>query len=202
MIYHSIADIYAANDTVRRQLAARLENLSEAQQTFRPAEGAWSIAEIVDHLSKIEQQMVQLIAMLLKKSEGARGTAVTTETARDGDAAPEAATQSAPVFRPFSLDAFVEQVRDEKMTAPELVRPSGNVPLAEALANLRRTRAAIEDLRPRLESADLGAATYPHPFFGNFNSAQWLAFIGLHEGRHLRQIENLMAAPGFGKSEG
>jgi hypothetical protein len=193
--YQSIADIYAANDAVRRQLAERVENLSEAQQTFRPTDGAWSIAEIIDHLSKLEQQMVQLIGMLLKKSEGAAAVSATA-----GDDAP-VADASAPGFRPFSLDIFVEQIKDEKLVAPEQVRPGGNVTLADALAGLRRARAAIEGFRPRFEAAtDLDAATYPHPYFGAFNSAQWLAFIGLHEGRHLRQIENLMAAPGFGKS--
>jgi len=195
LIYQSIADIYAANDTVRRQLAARVENLNEAQQTFRPAVGAWSIAEIVDHLSKTEHQMVQLIGMLLKKSEGAAAAATTTAS---DDEQPAPASS----FQPFSLDAFAEQIKDEKLTAPEQIRPSDSVPLAEALANLRRTRAAIEDLRPRLEAANLGTSrTYPHPYFGEFNPAQWLAFIGLHEERHLRQIENLMAAPEYGKSE-
>jgi hypothetical protein len=218
LIYQSIADIYAANDTVRRRLTERVENLTEAQQTFRPAEGVWSIAEIIDHLSITEQNMVQLIGMLLKKSEG--GTAAATDPATDPatDAATGAATgtgksadgvdsgearigAAAQPFQPFSLDNFIAQVEDVKLTAPERVRPGGNVALADALDALRRTRAALEDLRPRLESADLGAATYPHPAFGEFNSAQWLAFIGLHEGRHLRQIENLMAAPDFGNNE-
>ncbi len=197
MIYHSIADIYAANETVRQKLAARVENLSEAQQSFRPGESAWSIAEIVDHLSVTEQNMVQLIGMLLKKSESA------TAAANAGDAA-VAGTQtgaSAPSFRPFSLDSFIEQVRDVKLNAPEQVRPGSGVTLADALAKLERTRAAIEAMRPRLEAADHGAATYPHPAFGEFNAAQWLAFIGLHESRHLRQIENLMAAPEFRQSE-
>jgi hypothetical protein len=201
LIYQSIADIYAANDTVRRQLTERVENLSEAQQTFRPAEGAWSIAEIIDHLSITEQNMAQLIGMLLKKSEGNVAAAINAGNGSSSDAAAHTAA-SAPPFQPFSLDHYIEQVKDVKLTAPERVRPGGNITLAEALANLARTRAAIEDLRPRLESADLGAATYPHPAFGEFNSAQWLAFIGLHEGRHLRQIENLMAAPEFGRSEG
>ncbi|HEX8456198.1 MAG TPA: DinB family protein [Pyrinomonadaceae bacterium] len=201
MTYQSIADIYAANERVRRKLTERVENLSEAQQRFRPADNAWSIAEIIEHLAMLEHQMVQLIGMLLKKSEGASAAATTATT--DGDGATEAAASNAPGFQPFSLDSFIERVRDEKLTAPEQVRPSGGVSLAEGLVNLRRTRAALEDLRPRLESAtNLGAATYAHPAFGEFNSAQWLAFIGLHEGRHLRQIENLMAAPGFTQGEG
>jgi hypothetical protein len=209
LIYQSIADIYAANDTVRRRLTERVENLSEAQQTFRPAEDAWSIAEIMDHLSIIERNMVQLIGRLLKKSEGA-----TSEiNAGDGDEGDEGDegdksdvdvqnAAGAPPFRPFSLDSYVEQIRDVKLTAPERVRPGGSVTLADALAALGRTRAEIEAMRPRLEAADLGAATYPHPAFGELNTAQWLAFIGEHEARHLRQIENLMAASGFERSEG
>jgi hypothetical protein len=197
LIYHSIADIYAANETVRQKLAARVENLSEAQQSFRPGEGAWSIAEIVDHLSITEQNMVQLIGMLLKKSESATAAA----NAGDG-AAGEQTSASAPPFRPFSLDSFIEQVKDVKLNAPEQVRPGSGVTLADALVKLERTRAAIEAMRPRLEAANHGASTYPHPAFGEFNAAQWLAFIGLHESRHLRQIENLMAAPLFRQSEG
>lgn len=199
MIYQSIADIYAANDTVRRQLIARIENLSAAQQTFRPAEGAWSIAEIIDHLAFTERNMVQLIGRLLKKSKGTVAAAIDAgDGDHDGDAQIAA---SAPPFQPFSLDNYIEQVKDVKLNAPEQVRPSSNATLADALANLERTRADIEAMRTLLETVDLGAATYPHPAFGEFNSAQWLAFIGFHEGRHLRQIENLMAAPEFGQSE-
>ncbi|HEX9918472.1 MAG TPA: DinB family protein [Pyrinomonadaceae bacterium] len=198
MIYHSIADIYAANETVRRELSARVENLSEAQQTFRPAEGAWSVAEIIDHLSITEQNMVQLIGMLLKKCEGAAAASNAGDGGDVGDA--RTASAGALPFQPFTLDNFLEQVREVKLTAPERVRPGGNVSLAEALANLQRTRAAIDAMRPRLEAAELGAATYPHPAFGEFNTAQWLAFIGHHESRHLRQIEKLMAAPEFAQS--
>jgi hypothetical protein len=201
LIYQSIADIYAANDTVRRQLHARLENLSEAQQTFRPAADAWSIAEIIDHLSITEQDLTRLIGMLLKKSEGAPAAAEVNAGDGHGDASGDAPTAAtAPGFQPFSLDDFFEQVRDVKLTAPERVRPNAQVTLAEALAKLQGTRDAVEAMRPRIEAANLNAATYPHPAFGELNAAQWLAFIGQHESRHLRQIDNLMAAPGFNQS--
>jgi hypothetical protein len=96
-------------------------------------------------------------------------------------------------FRPFSLDEQVEQARTRKFVAPEEVRPSGAVSLADSLARLRKSRAALEALRPRIERADLSAATYPHPSFGPLNLYQWLAFIGIHEQRHLDQIERLLA---------
>ena len=40
---------------------------------------------------------------------------------------------------------------------------------------------------------------YPHPTFGPLNLYQWLAFVGIHQSRHRRQIEaakeTLNAAP-------
>ncbi|HYP00427.1 MAG TPA: DinB family protein [Pyrinomonadaceae bacterium] len=204
MIYQSIADIYAANDTVRRQLAARVETLSDAQQTFRPAPDAWSIAEIMEHLSIIEQSMVRLIGMLLNKAESAPAGSSSAQASHDAHAA-DANNNNATVarpFKPFSLDAYVDAIKDKKLDAPEQVRPGGQVALADSLANLQRSRAAVEGFRPRLEAADLSVATYPHPAFGELDAAQWLAFIGHHEGRHLRQIERLMEAPEFAGKNG
>lgn len=197
MIYQSISDIYDANATVRRQITARVETLSEAQQTLHPTEGSWSVAEIVEHLSITEQNMVRLIGMLLNKAESAPAE---TSSAPTGDAAHNAADTNAPAtraFKPFSLDHLVETIRDKKLTAPEQVRPGGQVALADSLASLERTRAAVESFRPRLEAANLDTATYPHPAFGELNAYEWLAFIGHHEARHLRQIESLLTAPEF-----
>ena len=199
MNYESFADIYAANEAVRRKLYARVENLSDAQQTFRPADDAWSIAEIMEHLSIIENNMVKLIGMLLAKTESAAAAANAGAGAQNAGAGASAAGGAAPprAFQPFSMDALADTVKDKKLEAPERVRPGGQVALADSLAALRETRATIESLRPRLEAADLSVAAYPHPVWGDLNLAQWLAFIGLHEGRHLAQIKRLMEAPGF-----
>lgn len=203
MIYQSISDIYAANETVRRQITARVETLNDAQQTLRPTEGCWSVAEIVEHLSITEQNMVRLIGMLLNKAESASAENSSAPATDDEQAASAAPTDDAArPFKPFSMDALVEMIRDKKLTAPEQVRPGGQIALADSLANLQRTRATVESFRTRLEAADLGAATYPHPFFGDLNASQWLAFIGHHEARHLRQIERLLDAPEFAPENG
>ena len=198
MNYESIESIYAANEAVRRKLYARVENLSDAQQTFRPTGDAWSIAEIMEHLSIIETNMVRLIGMLLAKTESAAANAgAGAQDAGAGTSAGDAATLTPRAFQPFSMDALIDTIKDKKLDAPEQVRPGGQMALADSLAALRATRASLESLRPRLEAADLTAAAYPHPAWGDLNIAQWLAFIGLHEGRHLAQIKRLMAAPEF-----
>ena len=185
MLYSSVADIYRANEEVRARLVARVESLDGEAQSFRPEEAAWSAAEIVEHLATIEHRLSQLAAVMVAKVEGVAAEAAGGAAAGEGAAAR---------FKPFSLDEQVERARARKFVAPEEVRPRGGVSLADSLARLRKSRAALEALRPRIERADLSAATYPHPSFGPLNLYQWLAFIGIHEQRHLDQIERLLAS--------
>ena len=66
--------------------------------------------------------------------------------------------------------------------------------LNKLLARMRQSRAGLHALRPRIEATDLASVTYPHPAFGPLNFYQWLALIGLHEERHLRQIQSVLSA--------
>jgi hypothetical protein len=180
MAYQSVAEIFETIDETRARLYKRVEGLSPAQGAFRPTPEAWSIAEIVEHLGIMEGRLSGLLNMMLKKAESA------SMQASDGQG-----------FRPFSLDQHVERSLTEKYTAPETVRPSGNVTIEDSLAGLRRSRAALHHLRPKLEALDLSSMTYPHPVFGPLDLYQWLAFIGVHEDRHLRQIESIISSPEF-----
>ena len=184
MLYSSVADIYRANDEVRARLVARVESLDDGAQNFRADEKCWTVAEIVEHLAVLERRLSQLVAMMVGKVESV--------------AAAAGAGAGGAHFKPVSLDELIEQARTQKFVAPEEVRPRGGVPAADSLARLKESRAALEALRPRIERADLAAATYPHPAFGPLNLYQWLAFIGLHEARHLNQIERLLASRGEG----
>jgi hypothetical protein len=185
MTYSSVEDIYKAIDEVRARLVARVESLDAEAQNFRADESAWTVAEIVEHLSVLEHKLTQLMTMMVGKVESVAAAA--------GGAAPGGAH-----FKPFSLDEQAARARAEKYVAPEEVRPRGGVALPDSLARLRESRAALAALRPRIERADFASATYPHPAFGPLNLYQWLAFIGLHEERHLNQIERLLAARGEG----
>ena len=39
--------------------------------------------------------------------------------------------------------------------------------------------------------------TYAHPWFGDLNAPQWLAFCAVHTRAHLLQIERIKGAPGY-----
>ena len=181
MVYESVAEIFEAMDGARQRLHARVEGLSREEEDFRPSSDAWSVAEIVEHLSLIEHQLLQLATMMLTKVESA-GLVRAGGDLRIG---------------PVSLDQFAARAAGEKFQAPESARPRGGVGVADSLAKMRRSREAFHDLRPRMEAVDLTGATYPHPFFGPLDLYHWLVMIGTHEDRHLRQIESVMQMPEF-----
>ncbi|HEV2761881.1 MAG TPA: DinB family protein [Pyrinomonadaceae bacterium] len=181
MNFHSVAEILSSIEETRSRLVARVENLSEGQQSFCPAPDAWSVADIVEHLAVSETRMSQMLGLLVGKAEG------------DGHLLPESDGEPR-LPAPVTIREHVERSLVEKYDAPEMIRPTGGVPLADSLERLRQTRAAVLALRPRIERVDGRHVRYPHPAFGPLDLYQWLAFVGVHEERHLRQIESILEA--------
>ena len=176
MDFRSVPEIYEHIDRARAHLVAAVEGLSEEQQSFRPAADRWSAAELVEHLSIVEGNVVGLLDRMLGK-------------AGESGAAPASAVFNDPV----SIEEFVERSRVVKYEAPERIRPTG-LSLADSLARLKDSRAALHALRPRVERADGRALRFPHPAWGPLDLYQWLLFVGAHEDRHLSQIEALKQA--------
>ena len=176
MSYNSVEEIYYDIDATRARLLRAVEGLDDGQHGIRPSPERWSIAEIVEHLSMVEGQVVRLFGMLLKKAESGDHTRAEGST-----------------FAPVTIDEQVEQTRVQKLTAPEQIRPTGAT-LAASLSALHDSRASLHALRPRVERVDGTAISFPHPAWGAINLYQWLAFVGAHEQRHLAQIEALKDA--------
>jgi hypothetical protein len=178
MSYYNVAQIFETIDKTREQIYNLVEGLNDEESRRRPSGDAWSVAEIIEHLSKIEGRLLQMMKMMLTKAEaaGARSSGEPVE------------------IKPFTMEKLIEAGRNEKFTAPEPLRPGGEVSLADSLEGLRGSRAELHSLRPRIEMTNLAGATYPHPMGAHLNFYEWLAFIGVHEERHLRQIERVLSA--------
>ena len=173
--YHAASEIFDEIDRTRARLFESVAALTDEQHGFRPAPERWSIAQLCDHLSIVEGNVLKVLNKVLAKAEesGARAPAA--------DAA----------FAPVSIEEFAERTRNVKLEAPEAVRPADSRPVADSLAALRDSRAALHALRPRIERLDAHALRFPHPAWGPLNLYQWLLFLGAHEARHLAQIEAL-----------
>lgn len=178
MMYTSVPQIIETIDETRERVYRRAAGLSDEQLQARQDSDAWSVAEIIEHMAIIENRLLGLFKVMLTKAESAKAEA-----------------NGSPVeMRPFSLEHFVERARREKYSAPESALPSGRETLADSLAKMRGSRAELRSLAQRIETTDLSAAVYTHPAFGPLNFYQWLAFIGIHEERHLAQIEKALAS--------
>ena len=177
MTYKDLGAIYATKNAAFEGLESGVRGLSAARAQFRPPEGAWSIAGVMEHLAIVDGQIVQLIATLLKRTEDA------------GKAAPSS-------FE-ISVEPFLERSRAEKYVTRDKFAPNGTLTLQNSLKTVREAHAQLHALRPRLDLIDLSFASFPHWIFGPLTLGQWLAFVGLHEERHMLQIQSLMGMPGF-----
>ena len=179
MIYHAIADILAANEQSQARFVAAVSNLTEAQADFRPDGNQWTIAEIVEHVSIVENNFLRLTHKLLKEAESAPKP-------------PKADLN----LGHTSLD---ENGRQDPgpFPAPERVRPQGGVRIDESLAKMDAARAGFAEIQPRLEGVDLSEQMFSHPFLGAINVYQWMVLVAEHKVRHRGQIERVKSTAGF-----
>jgi len=178
MIYHTIADIMATNEQAQARFISAVSNLTEAQANFRPDENQWTIAEIVEHVSIVNDGFLRLTHKLLKEAESA----------------------SRPPKADLNLGhtSLDENGRQRgPFQAPERVHPKGGVSVEDSLAKMRVTLTGFAEIRSRLEAVDLSEQMFPHPALGPFNTYQWMVLLGEHENRHRGQIERLKAVDGF-----
>ena len=178
MNYQTISEIYEANDKIRANLKALVADLPDDAASALADGEKWTVGEFVEHISIVDEGIMRISAKLLNESK------------ENGKAANGAAKLS---------EEFVEKLsgaRDEKFEAPERVRPTGTKSIAESLAKMDETRQKLEELKPLFETVDCSDLKFPHPAFGPLTAHDWLALLGGHETRHIRQIENVLAKIG------
>ena len=161
----------------RERLVLTVEGLSEEQRSFRPAQDRWSIADCIEHITVAEsvvlgkhQQALQALPEPERKDE-VRG----------------------------KVQIILEKVpaREQRVQGPPAFMPQGRWPDFEEL--VRQFEAARErSVRfSAVTQADLRSHFFPHPLLGLLDSYQWLLLVSAHCERHVRQMEEVKADPGF-----
>ena len=165
-------------DATRTTLHSAVDAIPASSRETRPAADRWSVAEVLEHLARVEEQLTRLL------------TAKLGEARANGLLAPEVETSS--VVR--TLDEAHVLDRRRRVTASDRVLPRGEMDSTAARASLDRSRAALRELVAAYDGISLHAFTFPHPVLGVIDGYQWLAFIGTHEVRHANQIAEIADA--------
>jgi hypothetical protein len=165
------------NDT-KDDYVKQLTGISDTQLNFRSGEGRWTIAEIAEHITVVEQALFGMITNQVMKAPAPK----CEEPFRVAD--------------PFVVLGVTN--RSQKFTAPEQVRPNGRWKTREdLLASFDKTRNTTIDFMKN-NKADLRSSFGQGPM-GTIDGFQWFLFMNGHSERHLAQLKEVKADPNYPK---
>lgn len=175
MEYNSIADIYSANQLIRKRFQHLVDGITPDEANAELEGEKWTVAALVEHVAIVEFNMMKICSRLLSAAKDAGKIS-------DGK---------------FALSATFGEKSAEiatiKVDAPERVHPQGGIPIADSLEKMSTTTIELSRQRGDFESHHSADQKFPHPFFGDLTAGEWLVLVGGHESRHIAQIERLLA---------
>lgn len=170
-------------EQVQNEVIGALKGVTEEQARFRPAPDAWSIAENLEHIVSVQERIFGVL--------------------RDRMPQAPAGPEDRDISRIDDLVMYRYPARMEKGSAPESLRPKGDVAVKDGIGQLSaNTRLYVEylesspDLRghvlesPPLKSISKGEHTH-------IDGYQLILFSAAHTQRHVKQILEVKADPGF-----
>lgn len=169
-----LAEIVRYVDERRADLESAATRLPYEQWAEHPSPNSWSIAQVFDHLHLSESGIARLVAKRIARAkEAGLGAEISTESVMG------------------ALD-FFPVVDGPKRQAPDIVVPRAEARAPEVHDALRRSRAELHAALRDGDGLALGEVTATHPALGVINLYQWVLFIGQHEARHTRQVEQIV----------
>lgn len=156
----------------RNRLLDELEGLDDELLNICPAEGKWSINQIVYHLMEVEKLTTGYINNKLQNQESLVSSSISNG------------------LKSLLLKLALRSGR--KFTAPAVV---ATVPDSAMLVKLRQqwdhTRFKLEDVLNEVPAHLLGKCLFKHPYAGPLTISQTLDFLQDHFTHHESQIRQL-----------
>jgi len=155
-------------DSVHQKLISAISQLDPSIYSRRPAEGEWSVAEIVHHLYLVEGRVTKELE-----------AAIAREPRRVG------------FFRRLMPTSIVS-LRLIRVKAPKAMNPLDSPPRDQAIENFDRSRANLKTLCAAHSEERFRNLVFTHPFLGEIDGVSTISFIGYHELRHYKQIREVL----------
>lgn len=174
MEFKTIAEIYAVNKKVGGRFRDFANSISDAEAHAEIEGEPWTLAALIEHVAMVEGGIAKMCSRMIAGAKAAGTPSDGSFRISEGFTSALAANEGA------------------KFEAPDRVRPTGGVAIAESLARLKETTATLAAMQPDLEAYDVSALTIPHPYFGPLNAAEWIMLSGGHIARHMAQAKALL----------
>jgi len=155
-------------DSTHEKLIATVEPLPLQLFSQRPSENEWSVSEILHHLHLVEERVIKELA---KELAGA--------------------PQRLGLLRRLVPTAIVGS-RMIKVKAPRAVTPTEAPEKEKGLADYNQTRSRLKSLCATHGRERLQQTVFKHPFLGRISGVAAVSFLGYHEQRHLKQINEVL----------
>ncbi len=164
----------------RKQFLDAIEGLNPAQWNFKPSGGAWSVAEVAEHIAISEDEIFALITKKIMASP---------------------ADPSKRALVKGKDEQVLKEVEDRgaKYKAPDFLTPKRRWADMQTLAaHFKESRdRAIEYVKTTRD--ELRDHFAPHPVYKDLDAYQWVMLLAGHTNRHVQQLNEVKADPNFPK---
>ena len=164
-----LAPIVRHLQTSRAKLLSIAEEVSDLRWRESPAPHCWSTAEVIAHLSMVEETTIFGMKRLLRSTP-----------------------TPVPLRKRFHLPLAIATWRGRKVRTPIPLDAKRVHDKQESFAGLVASREATLAFIESTRGTDVSLYHYQHPFLGSLNMYDWFRTIGYHELRHAKQIRELV----------
>ena len=155
-------------DSVHEKLLGTVTSLDPKLFSQRPTEDEWSVGDIVQHLSLVEERVIQDL---------------------------EKAAQREPQrvrFVKRLLPTSIVSSRLLKVKSPKAVTPMAPREKEAAIEALETARAKLKVFCDAHDVNRFRKLVFKHPFLGDIDGVATISFISYHERRHYKQIREVL----------
>lgn len=161
-------------DESSKAMEDAVAGVNEERAKQQPADGGWTIAEVVEHVAIAEEQMFLALTEFFRPLP---------EAVHDAEREKR--------IRETMMD------RKKKSISPEISRPTGRLgSLAAALEHFRKWRARTIQYVEHCHD-DQRRRSVKHPIAGVVSGYEYLLILSGHPLRHAQQIRELRTSLGF-----
>ena len=192
----------------REKTLRLVRDLTQEQLDFSTSPRKWSVGEVLDHLVRTDEVFRDEYDELLRRwKKRKRGVGLYRSLSEAGFSIPMVPDALLPLFDvptaavgilfPRPLRQAVFSNRSVPAQAPKRIEPRKGRPAAELVGELAGFQEYLEryfDANPDVEWDRL---RYYNPLCGLTNLPGVMSFIASHEGRHRKQIREILEADGF-----